>query len=461
MIKNVVKGILIRVDNQFKISLYEKISDLLESWYGSNFLNVIRRSINPAIVRWKYKLGIKHKNPLKLHLGCGNRHFKGYVNIDLRKTRATDLVCDIRKLPYPDNSVDLIETYHVIEHLPRHYLPKALKEWRRVLINGGSLIIECPDFDKIVERYLNGDEKQLDGIFGLQRFDGDYHIFGYNLKRLKMLLQDCGFTDIKNREPQDYHAKVEGWPCIRVEGTKDYIGSLKFTGERVVEGDTPERIWLDHVERYKFASKYVKGKNVLDISCGTGYGSKILCEAGATKVVGIDISSEAIDFAKTHYQMKGLEFKVGNILDIDSPENYFDVITCFETIEHIKNQEKAFAELRRVLKSEGLLIISSPNRKLTSPGKLIDDYPNNPYHTKEYSVEELVSILRNQFKTLEVYGQRGLPKVFLLPFVKRILLKPFLRLYGPERGISQLEKILPSKEYRYITVVCQKSNQKL
>lgn len=424
-------------------------------------MNLIRHNISTIIVRWKHKLGIRNKNPLKLHLGCGGQHLEGYVNINWRKTTATDLICDIKKLPYPDNSVKLIETYHAIEHLPRHDFPKALKEWYRVLRHGGKLIIECPDFDEIVKKYLNGDEKQLDGIFGLQRFKGDYHVFGYSLNRLTRLLKECDFTDIKKKEPQDYHAKVEGWSNIRVEGTKDYINILEFTGERVVEGNTPTRIWLDHVERYKCACRYVNEKIVLDISCGTGYGSKILREAGAIKIVGIDVSEEAVDFARNKYRMDGLEFRVGNILDIDSLENYFDVITCFETIEHIENQKKTFTELRKVLKSEGLLIISSPNRKLTSPSKFISDHPNNPYHTKEYSTEEFVSILKNYFEVLEVYGQRGLPKVSLLPFVKRILLKPLPWLYGPKRGKSQLEKILPSKEYRYITVICQKSNKKI
>ena len=110
---------------------------------------------------------------------------------------------------------------------------------------------------------------------------------------------------------------------------------IQFTGERVVEGSTPTRILLDHVARYKFACRYVKERNILDIACGTGYGSKLLCDAGAKKVIGVDISSEAIDFACTKYKMNGLEFKVGDILDIDFPENYFEVITCFETIEHV------------------------------------------------------------------------------------------------------------------------------
>lgn len=215
MIKKFSKGIFIRLDNQFKTSLYKRVSKLFERWYDSNFLNVIRRNIDFTMVKLKYKLGIKDKTPLKLHLGCGKKHFEGYINIDLRKTGAADLVCDIRKLPYPDNSVELIETYHVIEHLPRHDLPKVLKAWHRILVPGGKLIIECPDFDKAVKEYMAGNEKRIDSIFGLQRFPGDTHMFGYNFKRLKTLLERTNFNNIKEKEPQDYHGKDE--PCLRVE----------------------------------------------------------------------------------------------------------------------------------------------------------------------------------------------------------------------------------------------------
>jgi len=233
--------------------------------------------------------------------------------------------------------------------------------------------------------------------------------------------------------------------------------SPKFTGEMVVEGETPQRIWLDHVACYKFSGGYSKGKEVLDISCGTGYGSKILLDAGATKVVGVDISSEAINFARTRYQQNGLEFKVGNILDIDFPENYFDVITCFETIEHIKSQGKAFTELQRVLKPKGLLIISSPNRKLTSPFKSINEPPENPFHIVEYTMEEFSQLLKNYFEILEVYGQRPINKLLLLPFFERITRRILPMIYDPRRGNPELEKVSLKKEYRYITVVCKKS----
>ena len=83
---------------------------------------------------------------------------------------------------------------------------------------GGKLIIECLDFDKSVNEYVEGNEKRIDNIFGLQRFPGDTHQFGYNFKRLEKLLEMVGFKDIQQREPQDSHTEDE--PCLRVECVK-------------------------------------------------------------------------------------------------------------------------------------------------------------------------------------------------------------------------------------------------
>ena len=218
MIKGFVKVVITTIDSLFKTDIDGRAQKLQSIWYSSNLLNTVRRMVLPAIVRFRYKLGMKVNGLLYLHLGCGENHFKGYINIDWRKTGATDMVCNIRKLPYSNNSVEVIETYHAIEHLPRHDLPKALKEWFRVLIRGGRLIIECPDFDEAVKEYIQGNEKRIDNIFGLQRFPGDAHLFGYNFKRLKLLLENYGFTDVQKKGPQDYHAKDE--PCFRVECIK-------------------------------------------------------------------------------------------------------------------------------------------------------------------------------------------------------------------------------------------------
>lgn len=236
IMKKIVKNIITTLDKRFNTNIYERAIMIQKFWYDSGFLNTIRRNIDPNIVRLTHKLRLKDEGPLKLHLGCGNEHLEDYVNIDWRKTGATDLVCDIRDLPYDNNSVDLIETYHVIEHLPRYDLPEAFEEWSRILKPEGCLIIECPDFDEIAERYLEGDEKQLDGIFGLQRFKGDTHYFGYNFKRLSKMVRDYGFLRIAKKDARDYHAKE--MPCIRIECTKVAERDCVHRN-KTVEGKTP------------------------------------------------------------------------------------------------------------------------------------------------------------------------------------------------------------------------------
>ncbi len=220
-VKKFTKKITGILDNFLKTGLYRKAAKLHDAWYASYFLNMCRRNINFGLTALRYRIGVHraHKDtPLRLHLGCGERHLDGYVNIDFRKTCATDLVCDIRRLPYPSGSVAAIETYHVIEHLARHDFPKALGVWYQMLVVGGRLIIECPDFDGAVKEYVEGNEKRIDNIFGLQRFPGDAHQFGYNFERLREVLREAGFKEIERSEPLDYHAKDE--PCLRVECVK-------------------------------------------------------------------------------------------------------------------------------------------------------------------------------------------------------------------------------------------------
>ncbi len=236
-----------------------------------------------------------------------------------------------------------------------------------------------------------------------------------------------------------------------------------YTGERAIEGATPSLTWRDHVARYQFASHYARGR-VLDIACGTGYGCKILLNRATTRVVGIDISQDAINVALKQYKNDRIAFMVGNILDIELPNGSQDVITCFETIEHVAEQETAISELCRLLNPNGTLIISTPNRKATPP-----DGPVSPFHVNEFSTEEFVSFLRPHFGTVTVFGQRGVNKLlfllFAIPFARVIknrlaVLLSFVdaNVEGVE-GIttvvsSSLESMSSFKEYRYVTAVC-------
>ena len=129
------------------------------------------------------------------------------------------MIGDARKLPFQDSSAELIESYHLIEHIPKDEVPPMLKEWIRFLIPGGRMIAECPDLDKACQRYLNGEERvMLGAIYGGQRWPSDVHYCGYNFKRLKELLQKAGFTNIVEKPAQDYHTKI--MPCLRVECEK-------------------------------------------------------------------------------------------------------------------------------------------------------------------------------------------------------------------------------------------------
>lgn len=159
------------------------------------------------------------KKLLRVNLGCGGKYLNGYMNIDLIRRGVVDLIADARKLPLQDSSVELIESYHLIEHIPRYELLPTLKQWFRVLIPGGKMIAEFPDFDTACKLYLQGDEKMLSkAIYGGHRWSSDVHYFGYNFKRLKRILEKAGFTEIIKKDPQDYHTKE--MPCLRIECEK-------------------------------------------------------------------------------------------------------------------------------------------------------------------------------------------------------------------------------------------------
>lgn len=237
MIKEFIKTIIRKINATFRINLYAPINWIKRKRPKQYYHAPIEIGPYSKQIRQKAKVLDPGDGSLKLHLGCGTRHFKGYVNIDLNKTDAVDLACNICSLPFPENPAQLIETYHVIEHMPRHDLPIALKEWLRVLDQGGKLIVEYPDFDKTVREYVAGNEQRIDNIFGLQRFEyiadnekkndnisglqrfpADAHLFGYNFKRLEKILKECGYENIISTEATDYHKFEE--PCLRIEANK-------------------------------------------------------------------------------------------------------------------------------------------------------------------------------------------------------------------------------------------------
>jgi len=163
--------------------------------------------------------------------------------------------------------------------------------------------------------------------------------------------------------------------------------------EQFIPGQASKRLEEDHLARYKFATEFVRDKKVLDIACGSGYGSKLLKESGAKAVDGVDISKVIIDFAKTNYCIDGINFTVANA-ETFSPDKRYDVITSFETIECIDDFGAALKNFYNLLEPGGILLISSPNRMVFSPKlKSILERPANPFRAREFTVQELAQEL--------------------------------------------------------------------
>ncbi|QCP51832.1 glycosyltransferase [Trinickia violacea] len=165
------------------------------------------------------------------------------------------------------------------------------------------------------------------------------------------------------------------------------------------------------MHRYGWALAMAAGRDVLDIACGEGYGSALLATR-ARSVVGVDISESAVLHGREAYKgTANLRFEVGSATAIPLDAASVDVVVSFETIEHLAEQEQMLAEIRRVLRPDGVLVISSPNKKVYSD----DRGYSNEFHVKELYFDEFDALLRQQFGEIEYYGQRLATGSVLLP----------------------------------------------
>jgi len=159
---------------------------------------------------------------------------------------------------------------------------------------------------------------------------------------------------------------------------------------------------IEHLHRYAFVMPFVKGKVVVDIASGEGYGSNLIAQQAA-QVTGVDVSAEAVQQAATKYKRPNLSFVTGSATSIPLNDQSVDVVVSFETLEHLLEQDQMIAEIRRVLKPAGMLIISTPEKENYHPTD-----PDNPYHLKELTSEEFMSLLGKYFKVVKNFRQRYL-----------------------------------------------------
>lgn len=174
----------------------------------------------------------------------------------------------------------------------------------------------------------------------------------------------------------------------------------KWSGERL-ETFILSRDTIEHLHRYAMVTNYIKDKIVLDIASGEGYGSNIMSNK-ATFVYGIDIDDTAVQEAKLKYKNENLEFLTGSTSHIPIDDNTIDVVVSFETIEHHDEHDEMMNEIKRVLKPEGLLIISTPDKLYYSDQRNF----NNQFHIKELYKEEFIDLLSKSFNKIQLLTQK-------------------------------------------------------
>jgi 2-polyprenyl-3-methyl-5-hydroxy-6-metoxy-1,4-benzoquinol methylase len=135
--------------------------------------------------------------------------------------------------------------------------------------------------------------------------------------------------------------------------------ALQFTGERWTSAARGQ-IEVEHLHRYLVARDLCRGKDVLDIACGEGYGAAMLAQV-AQRVVGIDVDRAAVAHAAAEYAGANLHYIAGDARRIPLATGSLDVVVSFETLEHFAEQEEFLAQLARILRPDGVLIISTPD----------------------------------------------------------------------------------------------------
>lgn len=177
---------------------------------------------------------------------------------------------------------------------------------------------------------------------------------------------------------------------------------VKGEAERWVKGFLHPKYENEHIDRYDFALQFVNGKNVLDIACGSGYGSLLLAQKGkALHVTGIDLDADAVRYGNFRHMHDSVQRFSGDACTYLSA-NPYDVIISFETIEHLPDFKSFLNNIDRNLSEEGLFIISTPISKQTTIKPT-----HNPYHEIEWSYGDFIKLLKEYFTVTETFIQNG------------------------------------------------------
>ena len=186
---------------------------------------------------------------------------------------------------------------------------------------------------------------------------------------------------------------------------------LDFTGERVVPGLVEPDLLNEHLSRYRFAARFAEGARVLDAGCGSGYGSVEF--AAASGVVGVDVSADAVAYARREYYRPGVHFLQASCDALPFANESFDLIAAFEVIEHLEHWQRMLSEACRVLRPSGILLVSTPNRAYYAEAR--GAAGPNPYHVREFDYPEFDEALKAVFPHVHLWTQNHSEAIAFLP----------------------------------------------
>lgn len=348
----------------------------------------------------------------KIYVGCGKDREEGFIHIDKRALDGVDYIKDAWDIFPEIKDVDEIYSRHMLEHLTSMEADFALRNWFKALKVGGRVHIIVPNLDYHCEQWLKAEwnesslhDKWSDARYGFAGLYGwqkqcdptkdnyeqsywDVHKSGYNEKRIRFLLERIGYDSIDINIVDNVHLVAIAYKSMD-------------PGERQI-APTLIGIRKDHKARYEFASNLIDSQaKVLDAACGVGYGSFILNLQSNADVLGVDISHEAIAYAKKNYGTENVRFEQSDLKSLQFEHGIFDCIVSFETYEHIDFTEEFIKSCSDLLKANGQLILSTPNEKY-----LPFNAEKFRFHLKHYTFEDIQTQLeRNGFSINQVYSQ--------------------------------------------------------
>jgi glycosyltransferase involved in cell wall biosynthesis/2-polyprenyl-3-methyl-5-hydroxy-6-metoxy-1,4-benzoquinol methylase len=247
------------------------------------------------------------------------------------------------------------------------------------------------------------------------------HLVFYKASGLEQLLHDLRFREVSVR---GIHPSVTGHfeDLSRYEGLEAVASGSDFHDfmrERYVPSTWSEIAEYEHFPRYELACRFATGQKVLDFGCGTGYGTAMLATK-AKSALGVDIDTSALEWARRCHRLPNLSYQCNGNFLADFEDQMFDLATCFEMIEHVgeEDQQRTIQALARVLRPNGLLLISTPNPEVTSM------YGTNPYHLLERTREEFLDLLKGAFSSVQLIDQYALAGVFFAQGQQAFSLEP-------------------------------------